>query len=85
MISRLFSIFRRGKKKEELEDIVEEESKIIRESNYPVIRDLQMQSDVQYILQIINSKIDTLLAKVDNLSLRLSNLEQIVYNLLYRR
>jgi len=85
MISKLFSIFRRGRKKEEVEDIIEEESKIIRESHYPAIKDLQMQSDVQYILQVINSKIDTLLAKVDNLSLRLSNLEQIVYNFLYRR
>jgi len=89
MISKLFSIFsKRKKKEEELEKILEEENKIVRETRYPTyptIGDLQMQSDMQYILQVINSKIDTLLAKVDNLSLRLSNLEQIIYNFLYRR
>jgi len=86
MISKLFSIFsRRRKKEEKMEESLEVENKIIREVRYPIVGDLQTQTDIQYILQVINSKIDTLLAKVDNLSLRLSNLEQIIYNFFYRR
>jgi len=80
----IFNLFKR-RKKEEIEDILSKESRTIQEVQYPVMRDLQMQSDVSYILQVINSKIDTLLAKVDNLSLRLNNIEQILYNFLYRR
>jgi len=91
----IFNLFRRkkeGEKKDLNKDI-----KSIREvqypimsdfqmqPQYPVIRDLQMQSDIPYVLQVINSKIDTLLAKVDNLSLRLNNIEQLLYNFLYRR
>jgi len=80
----IFGLFKR-KKREKEEDILSKDSRMLQEIQYPIMRDLQIQSDVSYVLQVINSKIDTLLAKVDNLSLRLNNIEQILYNFLYRR
>jgi len=78
-----FNLF--GRKKKVEEDSLDESVEISQGVKYPSIGDLQMQSDISYILQAINSKLDTLLAKVDNLSLRLNNIEQIIYNFLYRR
>jgi len=80
----IFNLFRRRKKEDE-KDILSRDSIEIRGVQYPILRDLQVQSDISYVLQVINSKIDTLLAKVDNLSLRLNNIEQILYNFLYKR